>query len=89
MGGFAAAALGLATGGTMALGIGVGMAYAYASNSAYPTNVGKSNITTWRKGSYPTSDKRVWSSDYAVHNGYERALGVTETFYTRCLACGA
>ncbi|MFD2043076.1 hypothetical protein ACFSTA_02000 [Ornithinibacillus salinisoli] len=37
---------------------------------------------------YPTSDKRVWSSDDAGYYGSNKHLGITATYYARCLGCG-
>ncbi|WP_404457672.1 hypothetical protein [Sutcliffiella horikoshii] len=80
--------LGLTVGGGLAVGIGVSSAYAYVASTNYPTNVGKSYVSTFRNGTTLFADKRVWSSDYAIYNGRDIHLGITETFYYRCVGCG-
>ena len=86
--GFMGIALGLSFGSTLVLGISVAAAYNYTATANYPTNVGKSYVSYYRNGPIPLSDRRVWSSDYAIHNGTDYHLGISETFYTPCVGCG-
>lgn len=74
--------------GSLALGAGVAAAYSYVAASEYPTNVGRSFVTTYRNGTYPTSDRRIRSSDHAMYYGTAKYLGEKYTYYIRCIACG-
>lgn len=74
--------------GSLAMGAGVAAAYSYVAASEYPTNVGRSFVTTYRNGTYPTSDRRIRSSDHAMYYGTAKYLGEKYTYYIRCIACG-
>lgn len=80
--------MGWAAYGVLASGVGIGAAYNYAASSEYPTNVGKSYVSTYRNGPIPLSDKRVMSSDYAVYYGSDKHLGFSYSYYASCVGCG-
>ncbi|GIN64000.1 hypothetical protein J27TS8_39930 [Robertmurraya siralis] len=83
-----ATGLGIPVAGGVALGIGVSSAYAYVASTNTPTNVGKSYVSEFRNGTTIFADKRIWSSDYVVYKAKDIHLGITETFYYRCVGCG-
>ncbi|WP_337020131.1 hypothetical protein [Oceanobacillus massiliensis] len=74
--------------GSMAAGLAVGAAYNYASSSQYPTNVGRSHIFMYTKGTLPLVDRKTVSYDYAVYRGENVYLGRAEKIKRSCVGCG-
>lgn len=68
--------------------LGVGMAYNYAASSEYPTNVGRSHVYRYYRGISPLRDYMTRSFDYAVYQGRDVYLGISERIKKSCVGCG-
>lgn len=92
LGSVIAAVLGAVAGvgfwGVTLAGLGVGMAYNFVASSQYPTNVGKAHVYRYDRGISPLRDYKTRSYDYAVYQGRNVFLGISERIKKSCVGCG-
>ncbi|MHC8516059.1 hypothetical protein [Sporosarcina sp. ITBMC105] len=73
--------------GAIAVGVASGWVASYVAAGKYPTGVGKAFLIWYRNGDNPLADKKIDSFDYVNYRGEWKFMGISNSYYVKCLAC--